>query len=749
MAQTTSELWKTLWRMPNTEREYQFDINGKIYGPEHEVEHTYSSGLYEDFGIGNAATASLTLGVFAPDIPRGATIKRYMRLRNGDQVSEWLPKGTFFPNRRIEDDGYWTIEAFDPMRKAEVVWEPDQSLSFPMTMPDAVKEIARIMDVPIDSRTVLDPSYPIDYPANEYTLRDELCFIAAAHGGNWIITDAGALWLVPTIAANINKFNIGLDITSFDLSGKYEAISRVTLLVDDENALTAGNDTGGRELVASCPHATQSMVNAILAKVKGYQYIPYNAGAANLDPAAELGDGVIVSGTDSIIARIEDDGEGYPNISAPGKAELEDEYPTESPFKKEFNRKIAQTNSRITKTAEQIRLEVKNEVDGLSSSFSVTLNEIKGEITGVNGELSTVKQTVSGFDVRIQSAQDKASQAIQTANGFELKINNAEKNAKAALDAVNGLKIEVSNGTESSTLKLMAGSTALSSKEIKFTGMVTFAGLSNGTTTIDGACIKTGKISADRIDVSTLKVNKIYTSGYEKVAVQTVGTRALYLGGDGSYSFGDIYLYAGTKVYFTKYRDFNSGLEINLSSYEIKSSYSMWKLGTTIYPFNEVHCSKLYVDGKQVVAQSGDKDVTQLKNSIYTASLTSSGYFTPSSTQMSLGQSSSYWANAYIKQLYLSSTCYITAGGSDSITVGTKTISATPKISTLYSGSYYVQLSSTALLPGSTSYNLGNTSKYWNYVYARILRLYYNNYSYIDLSCNSSKKLCVNNTAIH
>ena len=111
MAQTTSELWKSLWRMPNTEREYKFEINGVEYGPDQEVEHSYSNGLFEDFGIGNAYTASLKISLFADNIPKAATIKRYIRLKNGTQVSEWIPKGTFFTNRRSEDDSYWTLEA--------------------------------------------------------------------------------------------------------------------------------------------------------------------------------------------------------------------------------------------------------------------------------------------------------------------------------------------------------------------------------------------------------------------------------------------------------------------------------------------------------------------------------------------------------------------------------------------------------------------------------------------------------------
>lgn len=201
MAQVTSELWKTLWRTRNTVKEYKFEINDVEYGPEEEVEHTYSNGIFEDFGFGNAYTASLTLSLFTDNVSRAATIKRYVRLRNGEQVSEWIPKGTFFTNTRSDDDGYWTIEAYDSMRKAEVVWTPDQSLEFPLSMPAAAAEFARILGVELDSRTVLNANYTIDYPANDYTIRNELCFIAAAHGGNWIITDENKLYLVPLLSA--------------------------------------------------------------------------------------------------------------------------------------------------------------------------------------------------------------------------------------------------------------------------------------------------------------------------------------------------------------------------------------------------------------------------------------------------------------------------------------------------------------------------------------------------------------------
>lgn len=206
MAQETSSLWKALLRTKGTKKEYQFDINGTVYGPEREVEHSVDAGLYEEFGIGNAATAKLTLKLYADSVPRAATIRRYVRLKNGSQVTEWLPKGVFFTNRRSEEDGQWTVEAFDAMRKAERVWTPDQSLTFPMTAPNAVAEIARIMQVQVDPRTQLDPAYTIDYPANDYTLRDELRFIAAAHAGNWVVTGEGELLLVPLLSAPPETF---------------------------------------------------------------------------------------------------------------------------------------------------------------------------------------------------------------------------------------------------------------------------------------------------------------------------------------------------------------------------------------------------------------------------------------------------------------------------------------------------------------------------------------------------------------
>ncbi len=196
--QQTSDLWKDLVERKNTRKEYKFEINGVEYGDAAEISHSVDSGLFDEFGIGNASTAELTLSLYADEIPRGATVKRFVRLVNGEDVSEWIQKGVYFINRRSYEDGIWTIDAFDAMRKAEKIWVPDPEQPSPMQPDAAVREFARLMDVEVDDRTweALNMSYGVEFPTNDYTIRQELCFIAAASGGNFIISDEGKLLLV-------------------------------------------------------------------------------------------------------------------------------------------------------------------------------------------------------------------------------------------------------------------------------------------------------------------------------------------------------------------------------------------------------------------------------------------------------------------------------------------------------------------------------------------------------------------------
>lgn len=180
--------------------ERKINIAGTDYGEDTIVSLTTTGGLFADgtLSVGSAVSREINLSLWnvSTTIPKMAKLIPYYRLSNGTQTSEWIQKGVYYIDTRSVDSGLLTIHGYDDMLKAEQIWTPDQSLEFPMPMTQAANIIADIMGVEIDARTVLNSAYTVDYPANDYTLRDVLRYIAAAHGGNWIMSDVGELWLV-------------------------------------------------------------------------------------------------------------------------------------------------------------------------------------------------------------------------------------------------------------------------------------------------------------------------------------------------------------------------------------------------------------------------------------------------------------------------------------------------------------------------------------------------------------------------
>lgn len=223
------------------------------------------------------------------------------------------------------------------------------------------------------------------------------------------------------------KYFVGADLIASSDNGKYKPVSRVTLAVDDTNVVTAGDDTG-MELYAFCPHATQEMVDSLLEKLRGYTYQAFEADEANLNPSAELGDGVTAGGVYGVISKLRDDGSGYVGISAPGKAELEEEYPMEGPMSQMINRQLAGVRSSITKTAEEIRAEVANDIEGLSSSVDIELGKIRQEVQGAEDAISYLEVDLEAITGRVQDAEGNIGQLEVSTETLSGRLEDAEGN---------------------------------------------------------------------------------------------------------------------------------------------------------------------------------------------------------------------------------------------------------------------------------------------------------------------------------
>lgn len=203
---TVSDLWQQMLADPAHAVEAKLKIAGVEYGEDQIVRKSLMvyGGLYSTFGIGNCCARQIEFEIYPQGtIPRQAKIEVYMRLRLGEQVSEWIPKGVFFFSTRKIDriTGVLSVHGYDAMLKAEETWLDSSydAKTWPMPAATAVADIAARMGVAVDSRTVLDAAFPMQYPVDDkgdMTMREALGRIAVANAGNWTITDEGKLLLV-------------------------------------------------------------------------------------------------------------------------------------------------------------------------------------------------------------------------------------------------------------------------------------------------------------------------------------------------------------------------------------------------------------------------------------------------------------------------------------------------------------------------------------------------------------------------
>lgn len=421
-----------------------------------------------------------------------------------------------------------------------------------------------------------------------------------------------------------DKHYVGLDLTGFQDNGIQRPVSRVTLRLDNDNVLTAGDDTG-MEIISDCPHATQEMVNALLAQLKGTQYQMFGADDARLDPAAELGDGITAGGIYSVISRLSDDGSGFPGVTAPGEAELEDEYPAGGPMTQEFNRKIARTNSRITKTAEQIRLEVENEVKGLNAAITIELNKITQEVNDVNAGLSSkIEQTASSLTTQISNTEAGLKNEIKvTADGLTEKISATDGRVTTLSTTVDGINVDV-NGEDGKFSKLSQNVNGVSIRVGNAEGKITTVettinGLtvtdSEGTTFISGSKIATNSITASQIDVDTLFLDTLYVKAedingkelhyravYSIPAQNSLMPTTLHIGNDAPvYAFNEILVYAknGIRFYGKGANGYMGSLYIDTENRVLfgnKNISDGWSIGELGYPMKEIRTETLFAE---------------------------------------------------------------------------------------------------------------------------------------------------------
>ena len=154
--------------------------------------------LFATFGIGSACSAQLNVSYYSDVVPAGLeSVKIYYRERGSSEP--WILRGTYIIAETTVRNDMVSLVAYDYMLKTETPYLINgggDSGDWPRSMTTVVQEIADAIGVGVDSRTNIPSTYQQEYPI-DYTMREVLCHIAAACGGNWIITPQNNLLLVP------------------------------------------------------------------------------------------------------------------------------------------------------------------------------------------------------------------------------------------------------------------------------------------------------------------------------------------------------------------------------------------------------------------------------------------------------------------------------------------------------------------------------------------------------------------------
>lgn len=367
-----------------------------------------------------------------------------------------------------------------------------------------------------------------------------------------------------------DKIYLGNKLESFESGETFLPVSRVILKVDGETQYVAG-DESGRTIEKSCAWASQEMANSILASLKNVQYVPFDGNNALLDPAAELGDAITAAGKYGMLAEMSRqlDRQYLAEVSAPGADELDDEFPYTPRERREIDRVLGKAYSRITKTAEQIRLEVSNELEGLSASVDIKVDSISAEILGTQNAISLLELEVDGITQRVQDAEGNLAELELTASGLSARVDDVEEGFAELEFTLDGLTVTDANGK-----------TKINGSAVYTNNLFVKAANITGT-------LVAGELQGDTIQLfdddgnyaASFTINTASTADYkldikaEAIAITTEEPGAyVFLGNaDGAY-----FQLAGTRAYFGAHvrPDSDGGYDLGGSSYRWRDIYA-------------------------------------------------------------------------------------------------------------------------------------------------------------------------------
>lgn len=199
---------------------------------------------------------------------------------------------------------------------------------------------------------------------------------------------------------------LGRRMRRFQSSPQFDGFSKVVIIVSDEIEYSAGTDLG-RTMRLNCPWGTPQMAENILADIRGFQYQPYTAEGAFLDPAVELGDGITANNVYGGVytQRLKFGTKLTATVAAPEDEEINHEYPYKSKPNKEITREAKMLRASLAIEAAKIAAEVserKSDVATLTAQLQIQAGLIEAKVSKTGGEASSFGWALTDSDWTIK-----------------------------------------------------------------------------------------------------------------------------------------------------------------------------------------------------------------------------------------------------------------------------------------------------------------------------------------------------------
>ena len=456
--------WETARDDPNHVGELLITIDGTQYTGEDIVSCEIERDLLENtVEVGNATAAVLTLEINQKGtIAKRAKVVVQYRLVLDDAKTDYIPQGTYWINTREASGRYLKLTCYDAMLMGQQNYLSDTTADdWPKQESDCAAEIAQRIGVELDSRSSIGTgdNHTVSMPVGR-TMRDVLQQIGAANGGNWCITPAGKLHLVPLAGTGDSL----PEVSGAPDCGANQSVTGVRVVRNSTDTPLLSGDETGTVLEVENENGTQDLADELAQKLKGLNYTPYTCDQRHIDPVAEAGDKITIGGTAYVAYNIKMTlgPSHYADLEAPAEAgELEEEYPYLSETKR--TQKELET---VTKSVSEIRKDqekIETEVSETKKTVAETQEDIeaarkeaeeKSELAAkqakeyTDGQLlnySTTEETKS----LIQQTKDSITSEVSKTYATTATVKKAQQDAQ---DYTDGQLIHYSTTEETKSL---------------------------------------------------------------------------------------------------------------------------------------------------------------------------------------------------------------------------------------------------------------------------------------------------------